>query len=54
MIDQDNANPQQQLQQDEAQDEDNGCAPPIELSDEQLIELIQNAHTLSPDQQQQL
>lgn len=36
-------------------DQDMGAgAPGFELSDEQLIELIKNAHTLSPEQQQQL
>jgi hypothetical protein len=48
--DQDQADPSDQQDQDETA----GGAPGMELSDEQLIELIRNAHSLSPDQQQQL
>ena len=55
--DQDHADPEQ-LQQDVGvnQDSRNGAHQPagIDLTDEQLIELIQNAHALSPDQQAQL
>jgi hypothetical protein len=50
--DQDHADPEQ-LQQDVGvnQDSPNGAHQPagIDLTDEQLIELIQNAHALSPD-----
>jgi predicted TPR repeat methyltransferase len=49
MEDQDQADPSDQQDQDETVG-----APGIELSDEQLIELIKNAHALSPEQQQQL
>lgn len=53
--DQDHADPGQ-INQDEGvnQDSPNGAHQPagIDLTDEQLIELIQNAHALTPDQQQ--
>lgn len=56
--DQDEADPQQQRQQDEEEGEDTPGKPSdgmaLELSDDQLIELIKNAHALSPEQQLQL
>ena len=35
-------------------DQEEGEEEEVELTDEQLVQLIQNAHNLTPDQQQQL
>lgn len=45
---------EEEMDQDQADMEQQQEEEEVELSDEQLVQLIQNAHNLTPDQQQQL